>query len=93
MLAAIARPDRLARELGELGGEIAARLVFRDHHRYRREDLAALDPTLRWVTTAKDAVKLDAAWDEARVVWVIEEEVDPGDGARLADFVAARLGV
>ena len=92
MLAAIARPDRLARELAEFGAEIAARRVFRDHHLYRREDLAALDPTLRWVTTAKDAVKLDAAWDEARVVWVIEEEVDPVDGARLADFVAGRLG-
>ena len=93
MLAAIARPDRLARELAELGAEVAERRVFRDHHLYRREDLAALDPTLRWVTTSKDAVKLDATWEGARSICVIEEEVDVQSGAVLANFVAARLGL
>ena len=93
ILAAIARPDRLARELGELGAELAARRVFRDHHLYRAEDLAGLDPSLLWITTAKDAVKLDAAWDEGRALFVLEEEVEPLSGARLADFVVARLGL
>ena len=93
LLAAIARPDRLARELGELGAEVAARRVFRDHHLYRREDVVALDPTLRWVTTAKDAVKLDPIWDDGRLVFVLEEEVDPQSGMRLADFVLDGLGL
>jgi tetraacyldisaccharide-1-P 4'-kinase len=92
MLAAIARPDRLARELAELGAQVVAHRVFRDHHRYRREDLAGLDPALRWITTAKDAVKIDAAWDGARACAVLEEEVEPESGAALASFVAARLG-
>lgn len=93
LLAAIARPDRLARELGELGAELVEQRVFRDHHRYRRDDLAGLAPGLRWITTAKDAVKLELAWDEAGVVEVLEEGVEPASGAVLADFVAARLGL
>lgn len=93
LLAAIARPDRLARELGELGAVVVEQRVFRDHHRYRRDDLAGLDPGLRWITTAKDAVKLEVAWDEAGVVSVLEEEVERASGAALAEFVAARLGV
>jgi tetraacyldisaccharide 4'-kinase len=92
LVAAIARPDRLERELVELGAEVVARRIFRDHHLYRREDLAALDPSLRWITTAKDAVKLPPAWDEARAVYVLEEEVDASSASALADFVAARLG-
>ncbi|MEX2207549.1 MAG: tetraacyldisaccharide 4'-kinase [Myxococcota bacterium] len=93
LLAAIARPDRLERELGELGAVVVEQRVFRDHHRYRRDDLAGLDPDLRWVTTAKDAVKLEPAWDASGVVTVLEEEVDARSGAALADFVAARLGL
>jgi tetraacyldisaccharide 4'-kinase len=91
LLAGIARPDRLARELGELGAEVVEERVFRDHHRYRRDDLAGLDPGLRWITTAKDAVKLEVAWDEAGLVAVLEEEVEPESGARLAEFVLDRL--
>jgi tetraacyldisaccharide 4'-kinase len=91
LIAAIARPDRLERELVELGAEVVARRVFRDHHLYRREDLSALDPSLRWITTAKDAVKLPPAWDDARVVYVLEEEVEADGASALADFVVARL--
>ncbi len=92
ILAAIARPDRLARELADLGAEVAARRVFRDHHAYDRSDLAALDPALRWLTTSKDAVKLDTAWPEARELWVLEEEVDPASSEALARFVLERVG-
>jgi tetraacyldisaccharide 4'-kinase len=91
LLAAIARPDRLERELGELGAQVLEQRVFRDHHRYRRDDLAGLDPGLRWITTAKDSVKLERAWDEAGVVAVLEEEVEPASGEALAELVMARL--
>ena len=93
LLAAIARPDRLARELAELGAQVAERRVFRDHHRYAREDLAGLDPSLRWITTAKDAVKLDPAWPGASACFVLEEEVEPESAAALAHFVAEKLGI
>jgi tetraacyldisaccharide 4'-kinase len=91
MIAAIARPDRLADELAAFGALLAAKRVFRDHHPYRPRDLAGLEPRLRWITTAKDAVKLPASWDEGRVVFVLEEEVEPGSGAALTEFVAARI--
>ena len=90
-VAAIARPDRLARELDELGAELVARRVFRDHHPYRPEDLAHLDPTLLWVTTAKDAVKLPPAWLGGTPLYVLDEEVDAASAAPLVELVARRV--
>ena len=92
MLAAIARPDRLARELTELGAEVAARRTFADHHRYRRADLSALDPALLWVTTEKDAVKIPSSWSLRVKLVVLEEEVRPLAGSALIDFVLERVG-
>ncbi len=91
LLAAIARPDRLARELTELGAEVAARRTFADHHRYRRSDLKALDPGLLWVTTEKDAVKIPAGWSLPAKLVVLEEEVRPRGGGALIDFVLERV--
>ncbi len=93
IVAAIARPDRLARELAELGAEIVARRIFRDHHGYTPADLERLDPDLRWITTAKDAVKLPPEWDPARVVRVLEEALAPARAGALAAFVAAKLAL
>jgi tetraacyldisaccharide 4'-kinase len=91
LLAAIARPDRLARDLEALGAELCARRTFADHHGYRPADVAGLDPELLWVTTAKDAIKIPASWvDPGRLV-VLEEQVDPAGGAPLADWIDARL--
>ncbi|MFI5315942.1 MAG: tetraacyldisaccharide 4'-kinase [Myxococcota bacterium] len=91
VLAAIARPDRLARDLAELGAEICARRVFRDHHAYAPADLAGLDPDLLWVTTAKDAIKIPPAWAAGAELAVLEEEVDRASGLPLVEFVASRL--
>jgi tetraacyldisaccharide 4'-kinase len=91
LLAAIARPDRLASELRELGAEIAARRTFADHHSYRRSDLAGLDPGLLWVTTEKDAVKIPAAWSLRAQLVVLEEEVRPRGGGDLIEFILERV--
>jgi tetraacyldisaccharide 4'-kinase len=91
LLAAIARPDRLARDLADLGAEVCARRVFADHHAYARRDLAGLDAGLVWVTTAKDAVKIPPAWAAGAPLFVLEEEVDRASGLPLVEFVAARL--
>ncbi len=90
LLAAIARPDRFATELTELGAEVAARCTFADHHRYCRSDLSALDPGLLWVTTEKDAVKIPAGWSLGAKLVVLEEEVRPLGGNALIDFVLKR---
>jgi tetraacyldisaccharide 4'-kinase len=92
LVAAIARPDRLARELAELGAEVAARRIFRDHHLYRPDDVAGLDPTLLWVTTAKDAVKLPPSWLGDVPLHVLDEQVDPASAAPLVELVVRTWG-
>jgi tetraacyldisaccharide 4'-kinase len=89
LLAAVARPDRLERDLTSLGASVAARRLFRDHHLYRERDLRDLDPTLMWITTSKDAVKIPTSWVEGRKVAVIEEEVRPDESGRLLDWIMA----
>jgi tetraacyldisaccharide 4'-kinase len=90
ILVAIARPDRLAGDLERLGARVLGRRFFPDHHLYREADLAPLDPTLLWVTTAKDAVKIPLEWVKGKRVAVLEEEVRVADGAKLLDFVLSR---
>ena len=64
-VAGIARPERFFAALRAEGWEVAAELVFRDHHWYTAKDLvsierAALDARADLVmTTEKDAVRLD----------------------------------
>jgi tetraacyldisaccharide 4'-kinase len=89
LLAAVARPDRLERDLTDLGASVAARRLFSDHHLYRERDLAELDPTLLWITTSKDAVKIPTSWMRGRKVAVIEEEVRPEESGRLIDWITA----
>jgi len=92
LLAAIARPDRLAADLVELGAEICARRLFADHHSYAPADLAGLDPGLLWITTAKDAVKIPPAWAHGAELCVLEEQVERASALDLVEFVSARLG-
>ena len=64
-VAGIARPERFFDAADTLGADVAARLVYRDHHRYTREDARHILSMLYEhgatgiLTTAKDAVKLD----------------------------------
>ncbi len=90
MLAAIARPDRLAASLERLGARVLERCVFPDHHRYRRSDLAGLSETLLWVTTEKDAVKIPVSWAPPRLV-TLEESVHVNEASALLDFILQRL--
>src|SRR5262249_53707687 len=68
LVAGIARPERFRQDAATLA-PVAGALFFRDHHRYRPEDVRAAEARARaegataLVTTAKDAVRfpLDAA--------------------------------
>jgi len=91
LIAAIARPDRLARDLESLGAELCARRVFADHHGYEPGDLANLESDLLWVTTAKDAVKLPPAWAGGAELVVLDEDVERASALPLVEFVAAKL--
>ena len=91
LLAAIARPDRLALDLESLGAAVCARRIFADHHGYTPADLAGLDPDLLWVTTAKDAVKIPPAWAGPAELVVLEEELARESALPLVEFVASKL--
>jgi tetraacyldisaccharide 4'-kinase len=67
LLAAIARPERFERDVAVGGTAAIGRAFFRDHHRFRAEELAAVAAEARGAgadaiaTTAKDAVRLPAS--------------------------------
>ncbi len=78
----LGRPENFADLLAAAGAEVVSRRWFRDHHRYRPQEVADLLAEAarlgaQAVTTAKDAVKLPA---RARV-WVVEAEVTPVGGS------------
>jgi tetraacyldisaccharide 4'-kinase len=63
LLSAIARPAALRHTVSNLGARIVAERHFRDHHRYRPQDVDGLAKEASlWVTTEKDAMKLRTDW-------------------------------
>jgi tetraacyldisaccharide 4'-kinase len=90
-LAAVARPAAFRRALENLGARVVAERSFGDHHLYRRSDLDSLDRKLRWITTAKDAVKIPPHWAEGLRIDVLEEEVQTPDRVAILDWIAAEL--
>jgi tetraacyldisaccharide 4'-kinase len=72
MFCGIARPASFRRTLESLGARVVTERTFPDHHRYAPRDLRALGGAHPvWVTTEKDAVKLDGSWLADAEVWVL----------------------
>ncbi|MFQ5697690.1 MAG: tetraacyldisaccharide 4'-kinase [Myxococcota bacterium] len=92
VLAAIARPDRLERDLEHLGAHVIARQIRRDHAQWRPRDLELLSRDHAWVTTGKDAVKLPSSWLGGRRVYALVERVREADGQRLLAWLVEQLG-
>lgn len=92
LLAAVARPDRLERDVTALGAEIGARHLRPDHADYERSEIEGLDPALTWLTTGKDAIKLPSDWALGREILVLEEEVQPEGATPLADWTFEQIG-
>ena len=65
LLAGIARPERFEHDVASAGVAVAGRAFFRDHHRFRADELRSVEKQARTagatalVTTAKDAARLD----------------------------------
>jgi tetraacyldisaccharide 4'-kinase len=84
-VAGIASPGRFTESLQKAGWTVAKTLDFPDHHRYRPGDVAKMLDAMRdsaadaIVTTAKDAVRLDAIGPIAAPVGVVplEATVEP----------------
>ncbi len=76
LVTGIARPRRVLQDLMSLGYEIAEHSRFADHHAYSRDDIQQLLQSHRSiVTTAKDAVKLQALWPCDKPLWVLEQQI------------------
>ncbi len=87
LVTAIASPQRVADDLTAAGWHVVDHLTYRDHHPFTATDIAAMEARARAagaraiVTTAKDAVKLDAWLPMAMPVAVVPLEVmiEPAD--------------
>lgn len=95
----IADNARFFEDVGRLGGEVVASFGFRDHHPYRRADLRRLLGAARrtgarcLVTTAKDAVRLEAFGPLELPLVVIDLEPSWSDGGQdIRAFLERRLG-
>jgi len=98
LLAAIARPERLEADAAGCGVEVVGRSFFRDHHRFRADELASVAERARGagaqaiVTTAKDAVRLESPWrlDPPLLVMAIAAAI--ADEGRLRARLLSAVG-
>ncbi|MBK7948685.1 MAG: tetraacyldisaccharide 4'-kinase [Deltaproteobacteria bacterium] len=76
LVCGLARPESFRRTVESLGAEVACLRAFPDHHAYVEADLRDLDPALDlWLTSEKDAVKLEPAWVGRAALFVLGIEV------------------
>ena len=92
--AGIARPARFFAGIEALGGQIAKKLSFADHHPYSQQDLAQIQEDAQrhgaeMITTQKDWMRLPADW-RARIA-MLPVSVDMDEETGFLDAVAARL--
>jgi tetraacyldisaccharide 4'-kinase len=89
LLAGIARPAGFRATLESLGARVVAERTFPDHHAFTASDLAGLAREApAWVTTEKDAVKLDPAWAGTAELLVLRIAIEAPDA--LVDLAAAK---
>ena len=94
LLAAIARPERFERDVAGCGVDVLGRAFFRDHHRFRPDDLAGVAAQARAagaeaiVTTAKDAVRLEGASLSGVPIWCWASRPRSGRSATAARLLS-----
>jgi tetraacyldisaccharide 4'-kinase len=92
VLSALAHPHALRRSVEALGARVVAERSFADHHRYCARDvsgLAAQAPL--WITSEKDAVKLEPAWCVDADVRVLSLATEVREPERFLAWLEARL--
>jgi tetraacyldisaccharide 4'-kinase len=88
LLAAIARPERFEADAAACGVTVVGRAFFRDHHRFRPDELASVAERARAAgadavaTTAKDAVRI-AKWGREPPALVMAIAAEVADEERL----------
>ena len=92
--AGIGRPARFFASIEAIGGQIARRLSFADHHPYSQQDLAQIQEDAQrhgaeMITTQKDWMRLPAEW-RARVT-MLPVTVDMACETECLDFIEHRV--
>ncbi|HUF89010.1 MAG TPA: tetraacyldisaccharide 4'-kinase [Gemmatimonadota bacterium] len=93
--AGVARPESVADSSRRAGHEIVALVAFPDHHAYRASDVAGLlrdHPGAAFLTTEKDAVKLEPAWFGDAPAGVLVRRIEPSDPGLLEREIADAMG-
>lgn len=90
--AGLARPEVLARTLGELGVNLRGFRAFPDHHPFSPADLQELIREARarqaaaLITTGKDWARLGERWPGELPLWVLEVEARIPEALRLLEL-------
>lgn len=85
----IARPGRFLHSVRTLGYSPAVYRVFPDHHRYTKRDLDELQASRQetgatwYLTTLKDAVKIDPAWISSTPLYFLRIALHQVDGPEI----------
>jgi tetraacyldisaccharide 4'-kinase len=92
--AGIGRPARFFASIEAIGGQIAKKLSFADHHPYSQQDLARIQEDAQrhgaeMITTQKDWMRLPADW-RGRIT-MLPVSVDMRDEAAFLDAIESRL--
>jgi len=92
VLSALAHPRALRDTAQSLGARVVAERTFADHHLYRASDLSGLAAQAPlWITTEKDAVKLDPAWCANADVRVLALATSVAEPEKFLAWLEARL--
>lgn len=94
VVAGVARPDAVFRQLEEAGATIGERRAFSDHHRYSRAQVAEISEAAArgpLVATLKDAVKLGPVVDPGAEIYVPLQRVVWETGSDAVEQLVTRL--
>ena len=92
MLCAVGNPESFRRTLESLGASVVAECRFPDHHRYRARDLRSLARHAAiWLTTEKDAIKLQPDWARGLDLRVLRIELEVEEASVVSDALTSRL--
>jgi tetraacyldisaccharide 4'-kinase len=95
LVTGIARPERVVKDLERVGAVPGDHVRFGDHHRYDRRDVERIMQRMHSVgasaivTTAKDAVKLEAFQEVRDLLYVLRLDVEFEHKQRLVERVLA----
>lgn len=92
LLAGLANPANFRRSVEQLGAHVVAERYFPDHHPYVQKDLVGLEKEAAlWLTTEKDAVKIQPDWDLAKLLHIVEMDLEVSGASSFLDALQNQL--